>query len=173
MKRFLSLIIGVVVLMSAATTKAETNSIILKDIADSRVFQRLWGTADVEVSGFYTGLPEEIEYRIVHDGTDYPIPGHDWQTLESSPTGGVFNGTVTGVPEGGWYNVDVRFSNDTAIKDEGGSKWGVGILVGIIGQSNVSNWFDLGNDEIADQLLSKYENSTWSIIESNQFETFD
>jgi len=166
MNKFLSLIIGVFIVLSASIIKAEPSTINLADIPDRRVFQRLGGAADVEVSGTYTGSPVKIEYRIVYDGTNMPVSGHDWQTLESSPTEGIFSSMVSNVPEGGWYNIDVRFSNDTSIKDEGGNKWGVGILVGIIGQSNVSNWFDLGNDEIADQLLSKYENSTWSIIES-------
>ena len=167
MKFFLSSIIGIVVMISASVTKAELNTIFLTEIPDGRIFQRFQGAADVTVSGIYTGFPTHIEYRIVHDGTNNPISGHDWQILASSPTGETFSGTAYEVPEGGWYNIDVRFSNDTGIKDEGINKWGVGILVGIIGQSNVSFWFDLGDDEIADPLLSVYDNGTWRSIESS------
>lgn len=138
-------------------------AITLTDIASNKIFQRSNGSADVTISGTYTGTPTNIEYRIVDDGTDTPITSHDWTTLEAGPSGGVFSGVVS-VAQGGFYNIDVRFSNDHATIDNGVNAWGVGVLVGCIGQSNVSRWFWNGTDLTADPLLKVYTDSAWEDI---------
>jgi hypothetical protein len=120
---------------------APGETVTLTEYDDLRVFQRDGTSADIPISGTYAGgTPTGIQYRITDTGGTY-ISGHDWQTLDSSPSGGTFSGTASSVPQGGWYNIDVRWTNDTGIVDNGENDIGVGIIVGTIGQSNMYMWF--------------------------------
>lgn len=145
------------------------NAITLTDVTDGEILQRNSGVASRTVSGTYSGSPTNIEYRLVDHGTDTAVTGHDWQTLEASPTGDTFSASVTGIPAGGWYNVDVRFSNDTGTVANGANRLGVGIRVAIIGQSNGSNWFDEGANPgaTANDVLRMFNASGWATIGAN------
>ena len=144
-------------------TLAAGNTITLTDIDNYRVIPRNGsGQASLTVSGSYTGTPTNIEYRIVNDGTDTAITGHNWSTLETGPTGGTFSGTVTAIPEGGWYNVDVRFSNDTGTTDGGTNKWGVGYHIGIGGQSHAED-LDTNGTGTPNARLAEYTGTAWQV----------
>lgn len=128
---------------------------------DLRVFQRSsGGTYNLSIAGTYTGSPSAIQYRIVEHGTDTAVPGHDWQTLDASPSGGAFSGTVSAIPAVGWNNVDVRFSNDFSVADEGSNRWAVGAVVLVIGDSNARNVFQTGTSYTQTEIGSQYTGTT-------------
>jgi hypothetical protein len=111
-----------------------TDTVDVDEPEDYTVWQRRSGERSVTLSGTYTGTPTAIEARIVAHGTDTPVSGLDWQTVDAAPSGGTWSGSLT-LPAGGWYNVDVRFSNDPGITYTGLNRFGVGDVFIIYGQS--------------------------------------
>lgn len=137
-----------------------TGTITLTDFQNYKVFQRDDNDeATVTVAGTYTGTPTTIQYRVVLDGTSTEVI--TWTTLDASPSGEVFSEDIT-VPQGGWYNIQVRFSNSTGTNDAGTNKWGVGIVVLVLGQSNAEKMFIDGSDLTANAKLASYRNGTWA-----------
>ncbi|MBD3343689.1 MAG: hypothetical protein GF401_01350 [Chitinivibrionales bacterium] len=122
-----------------ATTKSSNKWRVKTYFENYQVIQRDIGgnSAEVTVSGKYAGDPDAIQARVVDHGTNTAVV--DWTTLTSSLSGGEFSGTLT-VPQGGWYNIQVRSrssSGDILAEDKDTNKWGVGINVLCIGQSNM------------------------------------
>ena len=113
--------------------------------ADGRIHQRASGVGTIAVAGTYTGgTPTHVEARVVLDSTSTEVT--TWATLSSeSISGGNYSGTISGVDEGGWYNVQVRYSNDTYSYYNSTRKVGVGVLVGLTGQSNIETLFMTGS----------------------------
>jgi len=114
------------------------DSITLTELP-ARVYQRNLPVDEygvVSLSGTYTGTaPTHIEARAVLHGTSTEVK--TWTTLSSETiSGGGWSGTLSSIPQGGWYNVQVRESNATEIVDNGSTAWGVGILIFVFGQSN-------------------------------------
>jgi hypothetical protein len=121
---------------------AVSDSINIDTPATYRIHQRSGTTGTITVTGTYTGSvgPTHIEARLVQDGTSTPLTSFDWAEKVTTPSAGTYSFSFTGVPQGGWYNVQVRWSNDTAVNATSG-KVGVGALVGIVGQSSAWLWF--------------------------------
>ena len=135
-------------------------AITLSDFANGRIFQRKNHSASIFVSGTYTQRVEAIEARVVKDGTlEEIIP---WTVIDPSPRNGIFVGTLTDVPQGGWYNLQVRSTNQPEISIHGSHKWGVGMLVACLGQSNMKEWFYTGTELKAHPLLRIYTDNGWS-----------
>lgn len=128
--------VGITVGLQYALPSAGT--VGLTDLTERRVVQRQGSVAAVALAGTYTGSPTAIEARVVLHGTS--TVAVDWATVDAAPAGGTWAGTIT-VPQGGWYNAQVRFANSTGITANGSHRWGVGVLVGLIGQSNISHWW--------------------------------
>lgn len=84
------------------------------------------GRADIRVSGTYTGGPTAIEAR---------FDGGPWSTVDPSPSGGMFNGTLS--RQTGQGSLDVRFGNDTTVTASV-SHVGIGDVFLVAGQSNAS-----------------------------------
>jgi hypothetical protein len=64
----------------------------------------------------------------------------EWTTIDSTPGGGTFSGILT-VPQGGWYNVEISAldaAKSVMGSSRGTNKWGVGMIILCIGQSNMS-----------------------------------
>lgn len=128
-----------------SAASAASNSVTLTDIVtatpiERQIIQRSGTTGTIEITGSYVNTPTTIEARIVEHGTTTPLTGFDWQTKDASPSGGTFSFSFASVPQGGWYNVQVRFSNDTdQIWTTG--KVGVGMLFSLTGQSFAEGWF--------------------------------
>lgn len=135
-------------------------SVTVTDFENGRIFQRKGRSADIVVSGAYAGKPEAIEARVVKDSTLEEIVS--WTVIDASPQNGIFVGTLMDVPQGGWYNIQVRSSVDHSVSDSGTHKWGVGILTACLGQSNMKEWFFTGTDLAAHPLLRKFSNKGWS-----------
>jgi hypothetical protein len=135
-------------------------SINLNDFVNGRIFQRKHRSADIVVSGTYSAQMEAIEARVVKDGTSEAVV--PWTVIDASPRNGIFVGTLADVPQGGWYNLQVRSATDPEISAHGTRKWGVGILVACLGQSNMKEWFYTGTDLEANPLLRKFNEKGWS-----------
>ena len=139
---------------------AVPNTITLTDYTTGRIFQRNGTTGKITVAGTYTGTPTAIQARIVNDGTSTEVV--TWTTIDAAPAGGGFSGTLASIPQGGWYNVQVRFGNDTGVVSNGTSKIGVGSLFVVAGQSQGVRWFTEGTTHSANSLVRKYSGSAGS-----------
>jgi hypothetical protein len=121
-------------------TLAVTPTISVSDFANYRVFQRDIGgiSKSVTVSGTYSNMNwSRVEARLLQHGTDMAVL--DWATIDSTPGGGTFSGNLT-VPQGGWYNIEVRAVDGLGSvigSSRGTNKWGVGMIILCIGQSNM------------------------------------
>ena len=120
---------------------APNSTIAVSDFPDYRVFQRDIGgmSKSVTISGTYSNMDwRRIEARVLRHGTDTVVV--DWTTIDPTPGGGTFSGGLT-VPQGGWYNIEVRAldsSGSVIASSRGTHKWGVGMIILVIGQSNMS-----------------------------------
>lgn len=121
-----------------ASSLTSTN-ITIDDYTDKKVYQRISGVADVSLSGTYTGAPVAIEARVINYHNGSSVSG--WQTVDDSPDNGVWSGTIENVPEGGWYKIEARHTNNTNNFSNESNRFGVGVIIGMIGQSNMSRMF--------------------------------
>lgn len=109
------------------------NEIILATPSAYQVFQRdNLDVADIEVAGTYTGTPTSIEYQ---------FDGGGWLTLDASPSGGTYSGTISDVAAGSQGIVEVRFGNDNSVIDSVDFV-GVGDVFVVYGQSNAEGKFN-------------------------------
>jgi hypothetical protein len=125
-----------------ATVSIAVNSTIsVDDFANYRVFQRdIGGTSkSVPISGTYSNMDwNRVEARVVQHGTNTAVVG--WTTIDTTPGGGTFSGNLI-VPQGGWYNIETRAldgAGSVIDSSRGTNKWGVGMIILCIGQSNMS-----------------------------------
>lgn len=106
---------------------------------DQRVFQRIGTSKHIAVSGTYVGnAPDTIQARIVDATTGAALS--QWTTLTAAT---IADGTFSGLfeaPQGGWYKLQVRDPANPGGITAGTNKWGVGVLVALIGQSNMENF---------------------------------
>lgn len=105
----------------------------------------------VQVSGTYSsaalgGTPSAIQAKISSSPGGAAITGCqttcDWTTV-AMPAAGVYNGSFAGVPPGGPYYVSVRAANGTSYVDSAAPFY-VGLVIGVIGQSQMDNQFLVG-----------------------------
>ncbi|MGD8942548.1 MAG: sialate O-acetylesterase [Desulfobacterales bacterium] len=144
----------------AATPLSTLASITLTDYADGRIFQRRGNSADIVISGTYSGSPHAIEARVVRSDTQVQIV--PWTVIDPLPANGIFVGRLDKVPQGGWYNLQVRSQRNHRITAKGRHRWGVGMLIACLGQSNMNEWFHTGKDLRAHSLLRKFNAKGWS-----------
>lgn len=123
-----------------ADSATASGTINIDNPVGGKIHQRSGTTGMISVSGTYTGTPTTIEARLVLDGTNTPVSGFDWSVKDAAPSGSAYSFSFASVPQGGWYNVQVRHSNDTAVNSTSG-KVGVGALFVVDGQSNAWLWF--------------------------------
>jgi hypothetical protein len=164
MKKSTILIFSIIIVLSAMGI-AHADTITLTDFTDGTVEQRTESTsnASVTISGTYSGTPTTIEARVVDDGTSDEVV--TWTEIDATPAGDVFSGALT-IPEGGWYNVQVRYSNDTGVTDEGSNKMGVGILIALIGQSNANSMINRGQTIAENALFRLFNGTVWSTYDN-------
>jgi hypothetical protein len=144
----------------AAMPVATSPSLTLNDFEDGGIFQRQGKAADIVVSGTYSGQIEAIEARVVRENTNEEIV--PWKVIDSALRNGIFVGKLANVPQGGWYNIQVRSQNDPTVFISGQHKWGVGMLIACLGQSNMKEWFFTGKDLVAHSLLRKFSDLGWA-----------
>jgi hypothetical protein len=144
----------------AAVPALTSPALTVNDFEDGSIFQRQGQSANVVVAGTYKGQVEAIEARVVRNNTVEEIV--PWTVIDSALQNGIFVGTLADVPQGGWYNLQVRSHHDHTIFSNGQHKWGVGMLIACLGQSNMKEWFYTGNDLEAHSLLRKFSDRGWS-----------
>lgn len=144
-------------LQSISVDEIGASSLTVAPPANLRIYQRSGGSAAVGLSGTYSGTPTTIQARVVPDGGGTAVV--DWTTVDAAPAAGTWAGSIN-VPQGGWYNVEVRFSSNTSITASSSNKFGVGALFSIAGQSNAYRWFITGTGTAAAR-TSKY-NGGWA-----------
>jgi hypothetical protein len=146
--------------VDTVTPPTAAPSITVTDFDDGRIFQRRGQSAGIVVSGQYKGRIGSVEARVIRDGTSHEVV--PWTVIDRSPKNGIFVGTLTPVPQGGWYNIEVRDGTNHALLSKGSHQWGVGMLVACLGQSNMKEWFYTGNTLSAHDLLRKYTEKGWA-----------
>lgn len=146
-----------------AGTIGVANIITITEESDRKVYAHVSGASNKVVSGTYVGSPTEIEYRVEDYDSGSVISGHDWQTLDASPSGGTYSGTIN-LPKGDWYKVLTRWSNDNSVSSETTSRFGVGFVVENAGQSNAVSQFTSGSVVTADDRTSIFDGvSLWTL----------
>lgn len=134
-------------------------AIVLNDFEPGGIFQRKGTSADIVISGTFSGSAAAIEAQIEHFETHKPVV--PWTVIDNTPSEGIFMGILAEIPQGGWYRVAVRFSDQPQISDTGKARWGVGILVACIGQSNMKEWFYSGKDLSPHSMASLHRQGRW------------
>jgi hypothetical protein len=105
------------------------------------------GSASVAISGTVTGSTENIQAQI-ESLTGTVIVA--WTTIASNiATGASYSGTMT-VPRGGWYRTRVRKSTTTSTTSVSTNLWGVGLVIGVFGQSLADYWNTYAGPETQD-----------------------
>jgi len=141
------------------------SSIAVTDFDDGQIFQRRGNSAKIVISGTYTGMLAGVEVRVVSAGSSEVIV--PWILIDETPKNGIFMGVMPSVPQGGWYRLQVRDSENHAITSRGHNRWGVGILVACLGQSNMKEWFYIGDSLKGHPLLRKYTAGGWTELGGN------
>ena len=122
-------------------------------------------TGNIAITGTYTSSPSGIQARVVvMAGSGNSGTTTAWQTIDIAPTGGTFSGTLTDVPAGGWYQLEVRGLVEgvpgiaTVLQ-----KVGVGDVYLTAGQSNSGNFGDGGYTCSDDRVSARttVSGSTW------------
>ncbi len=130
---------------------------------DYQVFQRnANGEAVIPVSGSLPAGVASVWARPVDFTTKTAIDGIDWVSL--SVDGITFGGNVT-VPQGGWYAMQVESRDAAGVALNTyvtNRRFGVGILILCIGQSNmVGQGKDKANATVANDLVANFKNDKW------------
>lgn len=133
----------------------------LTDIEQGRIFQRQGKDADIVVTGTYTGQPGPVEARVVDAGTEAGVV--PWTVVDGSPENGLYTGILRQVPQGAWYRLQVRSGITPLVVNKGSNRWGVGMLVACIGQSNMREWFYTGSDHRPSPLLMLHRDGEWTV----------
>ncbi len=148
----------------AATPPSALAAITLTDFAEGRIFQRQGNSADIVISGTYSGPLQAIEARVTRSDTQAQIV--PWTVIDPSPANGIYVGQLDNVPQGGWYNLQVRSQSNHRIMANGKHRWGVGMLIACLGQSNMNEWFHTGKDLKAHSLLRRFSAKGWSRLDT-------
>jgi hypothetical protein len=137
----------------------ELPDITLSDIQEGRIFQRRGKEADIVVTGTYTGVAGPVEARVVASGFDAVVV--PWTVVDGTPENGLFTGILQHVPQGGWYQLQVRSRLTPWAVVSGSHRWAVGLLVACIGQSNMREWFYTGNDHLPSTHVMLHRDGKW------------
>ncbi|MGC6472792.1 MAG: sialate O-acetylesterase [Parvibaculales bacterium] len=118
-----------------------SQQIYVTDMADGRIFQRdKNGQYDLAITGGTNNVAGAIEARIVEADTENEVVA--WTVIDNDASNGRFSGTLKGIPQGGWYNIQVRPSNNHSITATGSTKFGIGVLILTAGQSHMDLWYE-------------------------------
>ena len=133
--------------------------VIGTEIADRRVYQRVGTEKSITFAGTYTGLPSAVQVRVVPFGGGTPVV--DWTATTFGS--GSFSAAIV-VPQGGWYQWEARSTDGVgAVIDAwtGGNRWGVGIILACLGQSNMYGWGDTVYTVADDRVSLLRSGTTW------------
>lgn len=142
-------------LMSKPAMTAAT-AVTLTDVAqDQTVLQRVGTSKAVSVSGTSNGSHVTLEAVDAVTGVAVAASGR------IRVIGGSFTGAVL-VPQGAWYKLKVKDCVTPAVSATGTNKFGVGVVVGLIGQSNMAGFkTSEGAYPLGSPLAIEYEASSF------------
>lgn len=111
----------------------------------------------IPVAGNYSGSVDSIEARaVVMGGPEDSGTTTPWQTVDAAPSSGAFSGTLTNVPAGGWYEIQLRsMSSGTPSVINSIPRIGVGDIYLIAGQSNAASFGGPPIDPADDRLSAR------------------
>ena len=134
------------ILFSCFTSISSIAQITISYPTSRAVFQRNNSNlSPVYIAGNYTNFADKIEARAVARSMS-PAQGTttSWTIIQSNPSNGYYFGTLN--VSGGWYDLEVRYSNGTTVLGIGSvQRIGVGEVFLIGGQSNATGDSDLKN----------------------------
>jgi len=148
---------------TAAILSVNINTVTPTDFGDHQVIQRTIGMTSglVTITGTYGGTPDHIQAQVDTFGLGAVVV--PWTTITTVLSGGVFSGSLT-VPQGGWYQILVQSCNasGTVLASRNGvAKWGVGVDILCIGQSNMEGYGDNVYTTADDSVGLLYGGTTW------------
>lgn len=109
--------------------------------------------ADILIEGSYVNSPDSIEARAVVLGSGNSGTDTGWEVIDSSPSSGLYSGTLENVSAGGWYTIEVRSVTggvSSGVYQVG--KIGVGDIFITAGQSNSANFGGPAFDPLDDRV---------------------
>ena len=148
---------------TAAALLVSPDALTVVDFGDHQVVQRVIGTSagSIEVRGTYAGTPHHIQARVITAMGGTVVV--DWSTIVTTPAGGIYHAGLA-VPQGGWYRLEVR-SRDVAgvpiVSAGTTAKWGVGINILCIGQSNMLGFGDRAYTVADDRVGLLFAGTNW------------
>ena len=138
-------------------------SVTLTSMADRQVYQRdvATGTGTLDLTG-RTSEAASLKARVVTwDGGETVL---DWFNVPLSADG-TFSHAIT-VPQGGWYKTELKAeSADGSTVSASSGRWGVGINILCIGQSNMQGTGKPAPYVEAHDLASNFLNERWIHLE--------
>lgn len=141
----------------------------LQDFDDRQIIQRNPETKNQRVAFAGSGVipdMERLELSVVSydDAADTVL---NWAEVPVDETTNAFKATFT-IPQGGWYRTLVRAVDKNGrvlAQEEGHSRWGVGMNLLCIGQSNMVGQGQNKDFVTADDRVSNFINEVWSHLE--------
>lgn len=128
---------GTIIAVSIKPGVSGGGTISVANPSERKVYEGGSGAASVGFSGTYTGGAEAVQIQIEKaSDSSVAVP---WTTIAASPSDGTWSGSIS-IPRGGWYNAKVRKATSIAVTSQTTSKWGVGILIGSLGQSHLNGF---------------------------------
>ncbi|GAB3910779.1 hypothetical protein GCM10028803_50850 [Larkinella knui] len=131
------------------------------------VFQRdQSNNSTIYVAGTYAQPVTKVEARLVmmSDGQGNDT---DWQTIQTNPQGGIFQGSLKG--RGGWYRLETRaWQGNTLVGQDNVARIGIGEVFIITGQSNAQGFQQKGAEGATDDRVNciTYDNSVANSLDN-------
>jgi hypothetical protein len=151
-------------------------SLVVSKPSPRQIVQRdASGHANILIEGALGHAFTRVEARAVV----MPGPGNtgvstDWTNVVSTPGSDAFSGTLVGVAEGGWYQIEVRVYDGDLLLDEAVvQRVGVGDIIITAGQSN-AGCFGSPTQRPTDDRVSAYNllTGTWQFAADPQPEIY-
>lgn len=134
-----------------------TGSTTINEHATWRVFEGAAGSRSITFSGTQAGGIDDVQVQIETVGGAAVVP---WTTVATAVAdGGAWSGALT-VPRGGWYVAKARRANDVGAVSTQAQKWGVGIILGGFGQSQLVG-FLTGGTATPDARAVIHDGTNW------------
>ncbi len=156
-----------VVVRAVSHEDEEQKPLTVEKFGNYQVIQRDPETesAAVTVRGTVADPDVKVEARVVKFDDDTAVI-NDWTAMERDPAGeNLWSGTLT-VPQGGWYRLEARTTDANGAVQETVQethKWGVGINILCIGQSNmVGQAAETPRTEAVDLVANYTRSGSWT-----------
>jgi hypothetical protein len=145
-----------------STVVAQSTQPIKITYPESRaVFQRENdNTATIYLSGNYYQPIDSVQARVQTEVSGQGF-NTNWTTIQRSPQGGVFQGSIRA--QGGWYRLEVKaFVNGAELATDAIRKIGIGEVFIVTGQSNAQGFQNFGAPAAADDRVNcvTFDNTT-------------